>query len=162
MESLGTGEVLVILLMVLVVVGPERLPQTARTLGRNIAKARRALSELSGGINSTVDDPAIAQLREIGEFAVRPKQKLNEFIREAEAELERQEAGLHHSAPEATADEPEAMKPVSPGGPRGLEIGTKPPSAAAVPDAGEAPPASTPDTDDEAPTDTDDARGGPA
>ena len=41
-DSVGFGEWLVLLAVVLIVVGPRRLPETARTLGRYYSKFRRA------------------------------------------------------------------------------------------------------------------------
>ena len=41
-DSVGFGEWLVLLAVVLVVVGPKRLPETARTIGRYYARFRRA------------------------------------------------------------------------------------------------------------------------
>ena len=41
-DSVGFGEWFVLLAVVLIVVGPKRLPETARTLGRYYSKFRRA------------------------------------------------------------------------------------------------------------------------
>ena len=41
-ESVGVGEWFVLLAVVLIVVGPKRLPETARKLGQYYAKFRRA------------------------------------------------------------------------------------------------------------------------
>ncbi len=41
-ESVGFGEWFVLLAVILIVVGPRRLPETARTFGRHYAKFRRA------------------------------------------------------------------------------------------------------------------------
>ena len=45
MFGLGFSEVLVILAVVLLVVGPEKLPELARTLGRTMWQLRRAADE---------------------------------------------------------------------------------------------------------------------
>ena len=62
-DSIGVGEWLVLLAVVLVVVGPKRLPATARTIGKHYAKFRRAadsfkrqLMEMDNEFNSVVDD----------------------------------------------------------------------------------------------------------
>ena len=62
-DSIGVGEWLVLLAVVLVVVGPKRLPATARTIGRHYAKFRRAadsfkrqLMEMDTELNRAVDD----------------------------------------------------------------------------------------------------------
>ena len=62
-ESVGAGEWLVLLAVVLVVVGPKRLPETARKVGNYYSKFRRAaesfkrqLMEMDTEINKTIDE----------------------------------------------------------------------------------------------------------
>ena len=52
MGSLGAPEILVILVVALLVLGPEKLPEAARQAGRFIAEARR----LSGGFQAELRD----------------------------------------------------------------------------------------------------------
>ena len=118
-DSLGAGEILVLLFLAMIVVGPERFPDTARQIGTAVAKVRKSLRELTGGVQEVIDDPALAPLKELGEFAVRPKQKITEIIRDAERSLEL-----------AESDAAIAEKPVSPGGPGTISIGEKPTRAA--------------------------------
>ena len=51
MGSLGTGEILVIVLVALIVFGPHRLPEIARKAGEWLAKAR----EMSRSFTDTID-----------------------------------------------------------------------------------------------------------
>ncbi len=46
MPGIGFGELAVIFLLLLIFVGPQRLPQVARTLGRAMGEVRRATDEL--------------------------------------------------------------------------------------------------------------------
>jgi Tat protein translocase TatB subunit len=46
MFGIGTGEVLLLLLIALIVLGPERMPKLARDLGRAMADFRRTSDEL--------------------------------------------------------------------------------------------------------------------
>jgi len=48
--SIGFGELFVIVVVVLLVVGPAKLPQIARTLGSGVRMARRATRELQDAI----------------------------------------------------------------------------------------------------------------
>lgn len=64
-DSVGVGEWLILLAVVLVVVGPKRLPATARTIGRHYAKFRRAadsfkrqLLEMDNEMNRAIEDAA--------------------------------------------------------------------------------------------------------
>jgi sec-independent protein translocase protein TatA len=47
MFGIGTPELLVILIVALVVLGPKRLPEVARALGKGLAELRKATSGLS-------------------------------------------------------------------------------------------------------------------
>ena len=47
MFGIGTPELLVILVVALIVLGPQRLPEIARALGKAMAELRRATSGLS-------------------------------------------------------------------------------------------------------------------
>lgn len=46
MFGLGFGEILVILVVVLLVFGPEKLPEVARTLGKTMAELRRGVDDI--------------------------------------------------------------------------------------------------------------------
>ena len=46
MPGIGIGELVVVFLLLLIVVGPQKLPQVARTLGRAMGEVRRATDEL--------------------------------------------------------------------------------------------------------------------
>lgn len=48
MFGLGFGEIIVILVVVLLVFGPEKLPEVARTLGRTMAEFRRTVDDIRG------------------------------------------------------------------------------------------------------------------
>ena len=50
MFGIGFPELLLILVIALVILGPEKLPQIARTLGRGLAEIRRATEEVRAEI----------------------------------------------------------------------------------------------------------------
>ena len=69
--SIGPAEIIIVLILALLVFGPNRLPQMGKSLGRGVrefkkaadsAKSELGLSEVTDGINdikSTITDPII-------------------------------------------------------------------------------------------------------
>ena len=66
MLNVGPGEVLVILVIALVVLGPSRLPATARTMGRVLAKVRDLVTKFQQEMQAAADAPLEAIARERG------------------------------------------------------------------------------------------------
>jgi sec-independent protein translocase protein TatB len=85
-QNIGGGEMLVILIVALVVLGPERLPEMARGAGKMMHKLRTMTDGLQSEVRDVMDDPSMQPLKELGELATRPRQKLTEYALEAEAE----------------------------------------------------------------------------
>jgi sec-independent protein translocase protein TatB len=56
--SLGTPEILVIFVVALIVLGPERLPNIARQMGKAMGEFRRMSSGFQDEIRKAIDDPA--------------------------------------------------------------------------------------------------------
>jgi TatA/E family protein of Tat protein translocase len=57
MFGLGFTEILVILVVALLVFGPDRLPELARNLGRGLAEFRRASSDLRRSVLEAAEEP---------------------------------------------------------------------------------------------------------
>jgi Tat protein translocase TatB subunit len=53
--SLGPAEILVILIVALIVLGPERLPQAARQLGKAVGEVRRWSSTVQDDLRGALD-----------------------------------------------------------------------------------------------------------
>ena len=51
--NLGTGEIIIILVVILLLFGARRIPELARGLGRGVNSFRQGLNEVSDQINST-------------------------------------------------------------------------------------------------------------
>ncbi|MDE0652297.1 MAG: twin-arginine translocase TatA/TatE family subunit [bacterium] len=92
--NIGPGEILVILVIALVVLGPSRLPATARTLGRFLAKSRDVVARFQQEMQAAADLPL--------EVIAREKGRLQEPIRSASQtgtpEPEEPEGGASESA----------------------------------------------------------------
>ena len=57
MGNLGTGELLVILLVVLLFFGAKKIPELAQGLGKGIREFRKAARDIQDEIEKPVDDP---------------------------------------------------------------------------------------------------------
>ena len=108
-QNFSGGEVIVILIVALVVLGPERLPEMARSAGKMLHKVKGMTEGLQSEVKDVMDDPSMQPIKELGELAARPRQKLTEYALEAEAqERARKEAErAAAAAAAAAADEAE-------------------------------------------------------
>ncbi|AIN60034.1 MULTISPECIES: Sec-independent protein translocase protein TatB [Pseudomonas] len=59
MFEIGFTELLLVGIVALLVLGPERLPVAARTLGRGLGQARRSLNALKAQVEREIDMPAL-------------------------------------------------------------------------------------------------------
>src|SRR5262245_10871858 len=60
MFGIGMTEMIVIFVIALIVLGPKRLPELARTLGRTLAEFRRTASDLRREFSDVTDDAHVA------------------------------------------------------------------------------------------------------
>jgi sec-independent protein translocase protein TatA len=59
--GIGMPEILVILVVALLVLGPRKLPEIARSLGRGMAEFRRASNEFTRTLSASLDEPPEAK-----------------------------------------------------------------------------------------------------
>ncbi|MGI8408031.1 MAG: Sec-independent protein translocase protein TatB [Actinomycetota bacterium] len=57
MPQIGPLEILVVSVVALIVLGPRRLPEIARQVGRTMAEFRRHLSDIKGEFDVGLEDP---------------------------------------------------------------------------------------------------------
>lgn len=114
LQNFGGGEILLIVLAALVVLGPERLPDAARSIGKGIHRLRTMTSGMQSQVQDVIDDPAMQSIRELGEFAARPRQKLAEYALEAEAEARSLAEAAEREASSADQDTATPMDTTSP------------------------------------------------
>ena len=63
MFDIGWGELLVIGVVALIVIGPKELPGVLRTLGQGMAKVRRMASEFQGQFNEAMREAEMADIK---------------------------------------------------------------------------------------------------
>lgn len=100
--GIGFSEVLLILVVVLLVVGPQKLPEIARTLGKGVRAARRAGQELRDAVE--LDEIR----RSVYDHTVRPWQQATDI---EDAEVERGTLGRAAAAATAARTAADAPDP---------------------------------------------------
>ena len=61
MFNIGPPELIVVLLIALLVVGPKRLPEVGKTIGRSLREFRKAQDDLKSSMNFDIDQDAPAK-----------------------------------------------------------------------------------------------------
>lgn len=75
MFNVGGGELLVILLLALIVLGPQKLPEVARQAGSMMRELRRVSSGFQDEMRAAMDDPIEAAARDRGRKVTSTEQK---------------------------------------------------------------------------------------
>jgi sec-independent protein translocase protein TatB len=110
LQNLTGTEMIAIAIVALVVLGPDRLPEMARGAGRMMHKLRTMTEGMQSEVRDVMADPSMQPLKELGELAARPRQKLTEYALEAEAEerAKREAAAAERQRAEADSDDQSA------------------------------------------------------
>ena len=105
MFDVGISEIMVIAVVALIVLGPEKLPKTARTLGHLFGRLQRYVGEVKADINREVAMDDLKKLQaEVNSAATDFQATMNASAKEVEDNIRSVEASLNASA----AGEPEA------------------------------------------------------
>ena len=56
MFGLGTGEILIILFIILLLFGAKKLPELAKGLGKGVNEFKKASNEIKDEVNKTIND----------------------------------------------------------------------------------------------------------
>ncbi len=95
MFDIGFSELLVIGVVALLVIGPERLPKVARTAGALFGRFQRYVAGVKSDIQREMDASELASLKtEVQDAARSFEQSVNEQAREAEASARELEQSL--------------------------------------------------------------------
>ena len=71
MIDLGVSKIALIGVVALIVIGPEKLPKLARTLGALVGKAQRYVSDVKAEVNRSMDLEELKKMKETMETAAR-------------------------------------------------------------------------------------------
>ena len=132
MFDIGFSELIVIALVALIVIGPERLPKVARTLGHLLGRMQRYVNDVKSDISREMELDELRKLQSTVEEAARSiEQSVHAEVSTAESQLNDITAAATEPAPAAPAAQAPpvvaAVPPVTapaaaPGSPQ-LELG---------------------------------------
>ena len=114
MFDIGFSELMVIAVVALIVIGPERLPKVARTLGHLFGRMQRYVNDVKADISREMELDELKKLQSSMQDAARSfEQSVTQGVNTAESELQKiaQEANptvLPAPAPEPAAATPDA------------------------------------------------------
>jgi sec-independent protein translocase protein TatB len=92
--DIGFSELAVIGLVALIVIGPERLPRVARTVGHLIGKLQRYVADVKADINREVELEELKKMRDsVQEAATSIETSVTSGLSKTEEELNRSIAG---------------------------------------------------------------------
>lgn len=115
MFDIGFSELLVIALVGLVVLGPKRLPEVARTLGQWVARVRRFVADVKQDIDRELQHAELAELRnlkrELDETRQVVEQTSGDLIKQANIAAPPEAGGASPTIPSAAAAPTETATP---------------------------------------------------
>jgi len=100
MFDIGFSELMVIALVALIVIGPERLPRVARTLGALLGRAQRYVNDVKADIQREVDLDELKSIRSTFQDAAK---SVEQSVSQVGEELQAAGESLNHSI-SATAE----------------------------------------------------------
>ena len=100
MFDIGFSELMVIGLVALIVIGPERLPRVARTLGILAGRLQRYVAEVKADINREVELDELRRMKDTVQEAA------SGIENSVQAELNKTESELNATTSAATTDAP--------------------------------------------------------
>ena len=110
MFDIGFSEILLIAVVALVVIGPERLPGVARNVGRFIGRLQRYVHDIKSDFNREVELEEIRRLQHEMENTV---QSMQESMRAVESSLQQEARVLQTSASDPLLPIEQAAAPKS-------------------------------------------------
>jgi sec-independent protein translocase protein TatB len=112
MFDFGFTEMMVIGLVALVVIGPERLPRVARTLGHLMGRVQRYVTDVKADISREMELDELRKMRDsVQKAASDIESSVRSEMDRAQSELNQAEADLNRSVESVVHDKPAEEKP---------------------------------------------------
>ena len=108
MFDIGFSELLVIGLVALIVIGPEKLPRMARTVGHLAGRLQRYVSDVKSDISREIELEDLKKMRDSMEQAA------SEMQSSVQAELTKTESDLNKTVEDVVKDVPASAEPQAP------------------------------------------------
>jgi sec-independent protein translocase protein TatB len=133
MFDIGFSELLVIAVVALIVIGPERLPKVARTLGHLFGRMQRYVNDVKADISREMELEELKKMQSSMEDAARSFQSsVGKEMSDAEGELNKLTQDVEAAAGAHTGDAPAQPEPAVATAPqqRELALDATPPTPA--------------------------------
>jgi sec-independent protein translocase protein TatB len=131
MFDIGFSEMMVLAVIALVVIGPEKLPRMARTIGHLAGRLQRYVSDVKADINREIELDELRKMRDSMQQAASSfESSVQSEINKANAEVSKVESELNAAA--ASLDkpaEPAIAPPAEPAKPQEAKEPAKTPTA---------------------------------
>lgn len=107
MFDIGFSELLLIGVVALIVIGPEKLPRMARTVGHLAGRLQRYVADVKADINREIELDELRKMRDSMQEAT------SSFETSVQSELNKTETELNKSVEAVVESKPEEKKPAS-------------------------------------------------
>lgn len=157
MFDIGASEIFVIGVVALIVIGPERLPRVARTLGHLFGRLQRYVSEVKADINREIELEELRKLKATMQDAARSIEQsvtsqvnyIETEVRQAGAEVQKQVQSVQKQVESAVSPAP-GIQMIQPPQPPAPEAAAAPAAQSAdatagIPESSGAPAQTPPD-----------------
>ncbi|EDM85136.1 MAG: Sec-independent protein translocase protein TatB [Gammaproteobacteria bacterium] len=112
MFDIAFSEMLIIAVIALLVIGPEKLPKVAKTVGHLLGKAQRYVSDVKSEINREMEIDELRKLQAEMQTAARKMEgDVQSTIRDTEADLNKSVKSIEDDIAELEASKPASTAP---------------------------------------------------
>ena len=112
MFDIGFSELLVIGIVALIVIGPEKLPRVARTVGVLAGRLQRYVADVKADINREIELEELRKMRDsMQQAAAEFQSSVQSEVNKTEADLTQTAAELNKTVEDAVKDKPAQASP---------------------------------------------------